>query len=112
MKGSQKGSVFILLFYVFTDFRLKGLIGHLESHFPAMNRLYLELKSRPNKPSTLQELQLAANVIPLDSKIATDYIQALEAKMGPLIEAFKRAAEKAEVSNILFSLIAILLTMI
>lgn len=62
-----------------------------------MYRLYLELKSHPDKPPTMQELQLATNIIPLDSKVALDYIQALETKAGPIIEAFKRARDKAEV---------------
>ena len=62
-----------------------------------MWHLYLELSSRPTEPPTLQELQLASNQIPLDSKVATDYLESLEAKTGPLIEAFKHVAVMNEV---------------
>ncbi|KIJ44965.1 hypothetical protein M422DRAFT_251593 [Sphaerobolus stellatus SS14] len=69
--------------------KIKGsqtsLMSHLQTYFPAMFCLYSELKVHPDRPPTVQELQIAANIIPLDSKTATDYIQALEVKTGPLI---------------------------
>jgi len=74
-----------------------GLKHHLQSHFPAMWCLYLELASHPKEPHTLQELQIASNRISLDSKVVTDYLQSLEEKTGPLIDAFKRAAMTNEV---------------
>ncbi|KIJ49910.1 hypothetical protein M422DRAFT_160513, partial [Sphaerobolus stellatus SS14] len=74
-----------------------GLKNHLQTHFPAMWRLYLELKSRSaEQPPTVQELMLASNQIALDSKTAVEYLRALESKTGPLVEAFKRASMKNE----------------
>ncbi|KIJ43943.1 hypothetical protein M422DRAFT_47480 [Sphaerobolus stellatus SS14] len=65
-----------------------GLIGHLQTYFPAMFHLYSEFKAHLDRLPTVQELQITANIIPLDSKTTTDYIQALEVKTGPLIDTF------------------------
>lgn len=74
-----------------------GLQNHLKNHFPAMNRLYETLKARPDdKPPTLEELQIAAGKIPLDSPTVIDYMKNLEAKAGPLVDAFKRATAGSE----------------
>ncbi|KIJ52915.1 hypothetical protein M422DRAFT_43145 [Sphaerobolus stellatus SS14] len=77
-----------------------GLIGHLRTHFPAMNRLYEELKSRKDSPPMVLELQMAAGQIPLDSPEAVAYIKGLEKKAGnghSLVDMFNLQAAKTEV---------------
>lgn len=65
-----------------------------------MFRLWETLKNRPEQPPTLEELQMAANKISLDSKAAMDYIKNLDQKAGALVDGFARQAARAEVRNL------------
>ncbi|KIJ27296.1 hypothetical protein M422DRAFT_271550 [Sphaerobolus stellatus SS14] len=74
-----------------------GLIGHLRTHFPIMNHLYEELKSRKDSPPTVLELQIASGQIPLNSEDSIEYIKSLEAKRDrSLVDMFKEQAAKKE----------------
>ncbi|KAF8531156.1 hypothetical protein JB92DRAFT_3105577 [Gautieria morchelliformis] len=67
------------------------------THFPEMFRLYQTIKCHQDQRPTVEEIQFAANKIPLNSKTAQEYLRTLEVNQGPLCAAFSHQVAKNEV---------------
>lgn len=71
-----------------------GLVGHLKTNFPMLHRLYEAIKARETPP-TPEELDIAANWVPMNAEAVAKYVTGLEKQSASIVAAFQLQLEKS-----------------
>jgi len=98
MKYSLNGKELLLLFTnIISHKSITGLVGHIETHFPTMYRLYIILKDW-TEPPTDDELAIASTEKVLDVEADNTYL--MEAASANLLSMFVKQSQENSVSKI------------